>query len=144
MYLPVCLARASKLTSLLSYCVTLLGEGEITTCSSNKRRSSSPSTTIIIKREEITIQANERSPEHGKVPEKCPLLCLCPERQENKRIREKQIQSESETVSNSNDNQVSFELENFNEVWNWKSNSHRPQTKRRDIALMTLCNKKPF
>ena len=70
MYLPVCLARASKLTSLLSYCVTLLREGEITTCSSNKRRSSSPSTTIIIKREEITIQANERSPEHGQVPEK--------------------------------------------------------------------------
>ena len=64
--------------------------------------------------------------------------------QRDKRIREKQIQSESETVSNSNDNQVSFELENFNEVWNWKSNSHRPQTKRRDIALMTLCNKKPF
>ena len=144
MYLPVCLARASKLTSLLSYCVTLLGEGEITTCSSNKRRSSSPSTTIIIKREEITIQANERSPEHGQVPEKNVRCYVFVQR--DKRIREKQIQSEtkSETVSNSNDNQVSFELENFNEVWNWKSNSHRPQTKRRDIALMTLCNKKPF
>ena len=64
--------------------------------------------------------------------------------QRDKRIREKQIKSESETVSNSNDNQVSFELENFNEVWNWNSNSHRPQTKRRDIALRTLCNKKPF
>ena len=83
-------------------------------------------------------------PNAEKCRKKCPLLCLCPERQENKRIREKQIQSESETVSNSNDNQVSFELENFNEVWNWKSNSHRPQTKRRDIALMTLCNKNPF
>ena len=68
----------------------------------------------------------------------CPLLCLCPGRQEI--YREKQIQRESETVSNSNDNQVSFELENFNEVWNWKSNSHRPQNKRGDVALMTLCN----
>ena len=65
--------------------------------------------------------------------EKCrENVRCCPERQENKRIREKQIQSESGTVSNSNDNQVSFELENFNEVWNWKSNSHRPQTKRRE------------
>ena len=102
-----------------------------------------PSTAIIIKREEITIQANERSPKHGQVPEK--NVCRYVFVQGDKRIyREKQIKRESETVSNSNDNQVSFELENFNEVWNWKSNSHRPQTKRRDIALMTLCNKKPF
>ena len=139
MYLSVCLARASKLTSLLYYCVTLLREGEITTCSSNKRRSSSPSTTIIIKREEITIQANERYPVSKTQTSAGYVRCYVFV-QGDKRIREKQIQRESETVSNSNDNQVSFELENFNEVWNWKSNSHRPQNKRGDVALMTLCN----
>ena len=82
MYLPVCLARASKLTSLLYYCVTLLREGEITTCSSNKRRSSSPSTTIIIKREEITIQANERYPKHGQVPAMSAVMSLYRETRE--------------------------------------------------------------
>ena len=82
MYLSVCLARASKLTSLLYYCVTLLREGEITTCSSNKRRSSSPSTTIIIKREEITIQANERYPKHGQVPAMSAVMSLSRETRE--------------------------------------------------------------
>ena len=145
MYLPVCLAGASKLTSLLSYCVTLLREGEITTCSSNKRRSSSPSTTIIIKREEITIQANERSPQHGKVPEKMSaVMSLSRETRElgknryraKRKVKRFPIQMTTKCHSN------------------WKTSMkygigkvihtvHKPKEER-DIALRTLCNKNPF